>query len=109
MCLKDASATAIYGSRGSNGVVMVTTKRGKSGQSRINFDYYTGIQEVSKKMDMLNAQQFAEFSKKPPIRPTWSGFRARRRVIRTVSGRPASVTDIHGVNFRASISIIRPV
>ena len=61
--LKDASATAIYGSRGSNGVIMITTKRGKSGQSRINFDYYTGTQEVSKKMQMLNAQQFAAFSK----------------------------------------------
>jgi TonB-linked SusC/RagA family outer membrane protein len=61
--LKDASATAIYGSRGANGVVMVTTKRGKAGQSRINFDYYTGIQEVSKKMDLLNSAQFAEFGR----------------------------------------------
>ncbi|GAB2564467.1 SusC/RagA family TonB-linked outer membrane protein [Spirosoma areae] len=61
--LKDASATAIFGSRGANGVVMVTTKRGKSGQSRINFDYYTGVQQVSKKMDLLNSQQFAEYSK----------------------------------------------
>ena len=61
--LKDASATAIYGSRGANGVVMVTTKRGKSGQSRINFDYYIGSQEVSKRMSVLNAQQFAEFNK----------------------------------------------
>lgn len=61
--LKDASATAIYGSRGANGVVMITTKRGKSGQSRINFDYYIGSQEVSKKMSVLNAQQFAEFNK----------------------------------------------
>ena len=61
--LKDASATAIYGSRGSNGVVMVTTKRGKAGMTRIDFDYYTGIQEVTKKMNVLNSQQFAEFSK----------------------------------------------
>ncbi|MRS64449.1 SusC/RagA family TonB-linked outer membrane protein [Larkinella terrae] len=61
--LKDASATAIYGSRGANGVVVVTTKRGKSGQARLTFDYYTGIQQITKKMDMLNAQQFAEFSK----------------------------------------------
>ncbi len=61
--LKDASATAIYGSRGANGVVMVTTKRGKSGQNRINFDYYIGSQEVSKKMSVLNAQQFAEYNK----------------------------------------------
>ncbi|RYC67957.1 MULTISPECIES: SusC/RagA family TonB-linked outer membrane protein [Spirosoma] len=61
--LKDASATAIFGSRGANGVVLVTTKRGKSGQPRINVDYYTGVQEVSKKVELLNAQQFAEYSK----------------------------------------------
>ncbi|WP_229311001.1 SusC/RagA family TonB-linked outer membrane protein [Larkinella soli] len=61
--LKDASATAIYGSRGANGVVVVTTKRGRSGQARLNLDYYTGVQQITKKMDMLDAQQFAEFSK----------------------------------------------
>ena len=61
--LKDASATAIFGSRGANGVVLVTTKRGRSGQARINVDYYTGVQEVAKTMDLLNAQQFAEYSK----------------------------------------------
>lgn len=61
--LKDASATAIYGSRGANGVIVVTTKRGKSGQMRLNVDYFTGTQEVTKRMDMLNAQQFADFSK----------------------------------------------
>ncbi|MEP6736038.1 MAG: TonB-dependent receptor [Chryseolinea sp.] len=61
--LKDASATAIYGSRGSNGVLMVTTKRGKAGKAQINFDYYTGVQEITKKMNVLNSQQFAEFSK----------------------------------------------
>src|SRR5690606_4263460 len=44
--LKDASATAIYGSRGSNGVVIVTTKRGKEGQSSIGFESYYGIQNV---------------------------------------------------------------
>lgn len=61
--LKDASATAIFGSRGANGVIMITTKRGKAGKSTINFDYYTGIQQVSKKMDVLNAQQFAELAR----------------------------------------------
>ncbi len=61
--LKDASATAIFGSRGANGVIMITTKRGKAGKSNINFDYYTGIQEISKTMDVLNAQQFAEYGK----------------------------------------------
>ncbi|WP_266368373.1 SusC/RagA family TonB-linked outer membrane protein [Tellurirhabdus rosea] len=61
--LKDANATAIYGSRGANGVVVITTKRGKAGQTRLNLDYYTGVQQVTKQMDMLNAAQFAEFSK----------------------------------------------
>lgn len=61
--LKDASATAIFGSRGANGVILVTTKRGRSGQSRISVDYYTGVQEVAKTMDLLNSQQFAEYSK----------------------------------------------
>ena len=61
--LKDASSTAIYGSRGSNGVIMVTTKRGKSGKTSVNLDVYTGYQQITKKVDVLNSQQFAEFSK----------------------------------------------
>lgn len=61
--LKDASSAAIYGSKGSNGIMMVTTKRGKTGVPKIDATYYTGFQNVTKKMDVLNAQQFAEFSK----------------------------------------------
>ncbi|MDO9152860.1 MAG: TonB-dependent receptor [Paludibacter sp.] len=59
--LKDASATAIYGSRGANGVVIVTTKRGKTvgGASHINFNYSYGVQQATNKVQMLNAQQFA--------------------------------------------------
>lgn len=52
--LKDASAQAIYGSRGSNGVVLITTKRGKTGQGRIDFNYYTGFQNVPKLIDVLD-------------------------------------------------------
>lgn len=61
--LKDASSTAIYGSRGSNGVIIVTTKRGKSGKTAVNFDAYTGYQQITKKISLLNSQQFAEFCK----------------------------------------------
>ncbi|MGV3587503.1 MAG: SusC/RagA family TonB-linked outer membrane protein [Adhaeribacter sp.] len=61
--LKDASSTAIYGSRGANGVVIVTTKRGKAGRNNVNLDVFTGFQEVSKTLDLLNSQQFAEFAK----------------------------------------------
>ena len=59
--LKDASATAIYGSRGANGVVLITTKRGKAGKGTVSFDMYYGQQEVAHKLDVLNAAQFANF------------------------------------------------
>lgn len=59
--LKDASATAIYGSRGSNGVIIVTTKRGKAGKARIELDTYTGLQQVAKKIGMMNAREYAQF------------------------------------------------
>ena len=57
--LKDASATAIYGSRGANGVVMVTTKQAQEGHTVINFDYSYGIQHSAKTYKMLDASQYA--------------------------------------------------
>lgn len=59
--LKDASATSIYGSRGSNGVVIVTTKRGKSGKAQVSLNSYVGMQQVSKKIDLLSPEEFADF------------------------------------------------
>ncbi|GAB4044336.1 SusC/RagA family TonB-linked outer membrane protein [Spirosoma litoris] len=59
--LKDASATAIYGSRGSNGVVIINTKRGKSGKANITLDTYYGWQKVSKVPIMKNSLQQAQF------------------------------------------------
>ena len=56
--LKDASATAIYGSRGANGVVIITTRRGRKGGSEINYSTYIGTQKVSKKLDLMNASQW---------------------------------------------------
>jgi len=58
--LKDAAATAIYGARGANGVVLITTKRGKEGITRVSYETYLGLQESTKKMSILNASQFAE-------------------------------------------------
>ncbi len=58
--LKDASAAAIYGSRGSNGVVLITTKKGKSGKARINFNTYAGYNERVRKLKMLNAEQWVD-------------------------------------------------
>ena len=61
--LKDASSAAIYGSRGANGVILITTKKGKSGSLKVNYSNITGIQRVSKKIDMLDAYQFAQLAK----------------------------------------------
>lgn len=58
--LKDASATAIYGSRGSNGVVMITTKKGKSGKLSVNYSAYYGVQKASNSLNMLSGQQYKE-------------------------------------------------
>lgn len=57
--LKDASATAIYGSRGANGVIIVTTKRGKSGKPIIGLSSYYGSQDLSKKIPLTNATEYA--------------------------------------------------
>lgn len=57
--LKDASATAIYGAQGANGVVLITMKKGKTLKPVINFNYYVGNQQLAKKVDMLNLQQYA--------------------------------------------------
>ncbi|AMR29425.1 hypothetical protein A0257_21550 [Hymenobacter psoromatis] len=57
--LKDASATAIYGVRAANGVVLITTKHGKAGTSNINVDAYVGVQRVWREPSLLNSQQYA--------------------------------------------------
>lgn len=58
--LKDASATSIYGARAANGVVLITTKTGKSGQDQISFNAYYGVQEVVQKLDVMNALEYAD-------------------------------------------------
>ncbi len=57
--LKDASATAIYGSRAANGVIIITTKKGKKGMARINYNGYMGWQEMPDKLPLLNLQEYA--------------------------------------------------
>ncbi|NEW83042.1 MAG: TonB-dependent receptor [Mariniphaga sp.] len=75
--LKDAAAASIYGSRASNGVVLVTTKRGTKGLT-ITFDGSAGVQSVAKKLDMLNGTQFATLAQENlvnaglPANPAWS-------------------------------------
>lgn len=56
--LKDASATAIYGARGANGVVLITTKRGKSGENKISYSGYVGAQKVQNPFDFISAKEY---------------------------------------------------
>ncbi|RFS26531.1 TonB-dependent receptor [Chitinophaga silvatica] len=58
--LKDASAAAIYGARGANGVILVTTKKGQNGVTKFDFNAYYGIQQVAKTIPVLNATEFAQ-------------------------------------------------
>lgn len=58
--LKDVSASAIYGSRGANGVIIVTTKNGKRGRIKVDYGYSIGVSNVRKKLDLLDAQQWGE-------------------------------------------------
>ncbi len=59
--LKDASATAIYGSRASNGVVLITTKRGQEGKPKVVYEGMMGWQSLPKHLDMMNLKQYAQF------------------------------------------------
>lgn len=58
--LKDVSASAIYGSRGANGVIIVTTKNGKKGRLKVDYGYSVGVSSVRKRLDLLNAQQWGD-------------------------------------------------
>jgi len=62
--LKDASATAIYGSRGANGVIIITTKRGTTGKPQVSYDSYVGTHSLIKKLEFLNADEYKEYYKK---------------------------------------------
>lgn len=61
--LKDASATALYGSRGANGVIIVTTKKGKEGPVKVDFSGSYGVQQIAKRMDMMNSLDFLRLNR----------------------------------------------
>lgn len=77
--LKDAAATAIYGSRGANGVIIITTKRGSTGKTTVSYEGYYGISNVTNMVDMMNGQQYAAMKREarrwdPSTgQPSWNG------------------------------------
>jgi TonB-dependent starch-binding outer membrane protein SusC len=74
--LKDASATAIYGSQATNGVIIITTKRGQVGPPRITYDFDTGIQQISRRLPVMDLREFATFLNERNEGLGW-GFDAR--------------------------------
>ena len=70
--LKDASSAAIYGSRGSNGVVLITTRRGESGKGRVSIQAQYGVQKMLNKQDMMNAAQYYELVQTSGQPYTWT-------------------------------------
>lgn len=72
--LKDASATAIYGSRGANGVVLITTKRGKTGKTVVDFETSFSSQKLIRKLDLMNAKEYAMFYNEQAINDNIAPF-----------------------------------
>lgn len=74
--LKDASAAAIYGARAANGVVLITTKKGQAGITKVNFNVQAGVQSIANKLDLLTADQYAMISdealRNAGLEPVWA-------------------------------------
>lgn len=83
--LKDASATAIYGARGANGVILVTTKKGSSGAMKINYNGYTGVQKPVNMIEVLNAKDYQRILNEIQATPG-SNVTAAERVIEIQNG-----------------------
>lgn len=97
--LKDAAAAAIYGSRASNGVVIITTKNGKVGRAKITFNTYTGTSKITKKLDVLNGDEWVDRATEY-INFTWANSAAGRTADQTneqrrvILGLPVGQADI---------------
>jgi TonB-dependent starch-binding outer membrane protein SusC len=124
--LKDASSAAIYGSSGGNGVILVTTKKGKSGKLSTQFSHYSGWQSPWKKMDMMNSQELAEmlnysnamkgkdpFTTKPDTLPNydWQDIMFRNALMQnydlSISGGSEKSTFFVSANYQKQDGILR--
>jgi len=92
--LKDASATAIYGSRGANGVVLVTSKKGQAGQTRSTFDTYYGFQDITRRVQVFDAQGYADYKREAYRNP--NSVAAGKQPIYTCGGVPSQQTCAEG-------------
>lgn len=83
--LKDASATAIYGSRGANGVILITTKQGNEGRTIVDYNGYVGVQTIQNKVEMMNGGEYAEYTRE--------AYRNSTRANRYLSDKPDMEQD----------------
>ena len=83
--LKDASATAIYGSRGANGVILITTKQGNEGKTTIDYNGYLGVQTIQNRVEMMNGGEYAEYTRE--------AYRNSTRANRYLSDKPDMEQD----------------
>jgi TonB-linked SusC/RagA family outer membrane protein len=103
---KDVSTSAIYGSRGSAGVIFITTKRGKAGKVAINVDAYTGIQRVTKKIPLLNGPEYGRLANEALVsagqapNPAWTNWQS----LPTTDWQDAIFRGAVMQNYNASIS-----
>ncbi len=81
--LKDAASAAIYGAQAANGVILITTKKGKAGETHISFDSYYGVQNVPKKLDMLNSEEYMSLVDEAMINSNrlWTGSLANIKTL----------------------------
>lgn len=103
--LKDAAATAIYGSRGSNGVVLITTKKGKVGKLKVSYNTNFGVQTVTKKIDLLDAYQYSQLAREARNNTyqdflnqnSLSGSSSDSNAVRTANGAPTHALIPHQI------------
>lgn len=125
--LKDASSTAIYGSRGANGVIIVTTKKGKTGRTSVAFDAYWGVQNTYKKYDLLDSRSFEQLSNKAlinsggagiydetlnPATTDWQGLTSNKNALTqnyqvTISGGNEKTTFLTSFNYFDQDGIVK--
>jgi TonB-linked SusC/RagA family outer membrane protein len=108
--LKDAAAGAIYGSRASNGVVQITTKRGRPGRSRFSFSSYYGQQNIANKIELLNAKEYVAFFNEGAFNDGYCGTAAT--IAQCAPGDlpfTAGVDDVVSTDWQAEILRTAPV
>ncbi|QEC66675.1 TonB-dependent receptor [Panacibacter ginsenosidivorans] len=102
--LKDASATAIYGSRGANGVVIITTKRGRAGKGSVTLDSYYGQQEIANKIHVLDAHQFGDFVNEAKLNANQTPIYVNPKNLTTTDWQDAVLRTAPMANYQLTFS-----